>query len=124
MVNAAKEQAPLSIQDLQCKLFPNQILDRLDEDLCSLLKLDKPCQHRLSKDNKNPRKGLVEVAKSNGYRLNESSKIEKEVKRFYENEGFRVNKGLSRGVMDIERGKESYSIYVAESETSWSVLVF
>lgn len=124
MAHATKDQVQLAIQDFRTSWFSRQMLDRLDKDLCSLLGLDKPCQHRLIKDDKNPRKGSVEVAKFNGYRLNESSEIEEEVKRFYEKEGFKVNRGRSYGAMDVVNNNESYSIFITEGDTSWSVHVF
>jgi len=108
-----------SFQDFQRKYFPNKVLDRLDETLCSLLELSEDYQHRLSKSKENPKVGSVEVAKPAGY-FRTKSTVEETVKKFYKEEGFEVS---TLGFVHARRDKEHYRIFISESDTSWVVNV-
>ena len=121
-----KQEIYTSYQDFQRKCFPSMVLDRLDESLCSMLELDEEYQHRLSKSDKNPLAGSLELAKKRGdFSREGKGPIEEAVKRFYEEEGFRVtNDGLAnKGFLHARGGQEHYRIWVVEHDTSWMIHV-
>lgn len=108
-----------SLQEVQRTYFPNQILPRLEERLCSELNLTKPHQHRRKTEDLEI--GLIEVAKSN---YSSKSDIAESIKLFYRQEGYKV--AIKKDFIEVTKKKEKYPEYyiqLIEGDNSYMVWV-
>ena len=98
--------------------FPDCILDRLEERMRNFLNIED--RTYLEKDMENSKKGLLELPKSN-YCLRTLEEIEDEVNKFYVKEGFRRPNHAIGNV--FFREKDKYSLFIAEHERSFSIVI-
>ncbi|MDD5192196.1 MAG: hypothetical protein PHH54_00185 [Candidatus Nanoarchaeia archaeon] len=104
-----KPQTFASLKEVQRHYFPNQILPRLEEALCSELGLTKPHQHRLKTENLET--GLIEINKPD-YSLKSIKDIAKTIGLFYKEEGYHTK--VNRNSVDITKKGEKYPGYYAQ----------
>lgn len=79
-----------SIRKFEITYLPNRILNRLEEDLCSLLGIteNRGHSHILHKEQDCQKRGLIELHPAFPYSL---SDLIGRIKEFYAEEGYKVN---------------------------------
>ncbi len=109
-----------SLKEVERTYFPNQILSRLEEALCSKLGLTKHNQHRLKTENLET--GYIEVDKTHYSSIKD---IAKTIRLFYKKEGYHTR--IDKKLINIkERGEKypKYWVQILEDDTSFMVWVY
>ena len=111
-----------SILEVEQEYFPDSILDNLEEALCSSFNLRERYQHRLSKNQDNPRTGMLEIAKP----CQVSCSVPDYVKSFYKERGFEIIEHRNERVFEVIAMREPferYNVVISEHEETYSISI-
>ena len=100
--------------------MPQQILSRMDEELYDRFGLHREWQHRLVTDEKDPRSGMVEVAK-NG--VHNKKFIEDWLVGFYGSENYKVLIDDKNRFTATSKDNKSFRLNIFETDTSFVVSI-
>ncbi len=114
-----------SIEEFRSKYFPDTVLERLEERLCSKIGLTEPHQHRLSKNEHDSNTGLLELAKPK----QPHDSIIEVMAEFYKTEGFEVHvyaphmmgmtKGIHKYICSVNQDNSTYEVYIFKDPHSY-----
>ncbi|MBI4983446.1 hypothetical protein HZC32_02280 [Candidatus Woesearchaeota archaeon] len=119
-------KAITSVKEFQRFYFPDALLDRLEETLCSKLNLTENHQRRLAKNEENPKTGFIEVAKNSDLwpNLGSIKSISEIVTSFYKEEGYYANPADNSSITIYARKSDKhYWIGIIESESSYLISI-
>ena len=109
-----KEKVFTSFTQYQREMFPDNLLERLAEELISNLFLSKSGLYNISKDKNNPKIGSIEIAKQD-CKLTNLEQMDKIIESFYKKEGYKTK--IGDGLIRAEKHSERYLIFSSEDST-------
>ena len=110
-----------SIDEVQETFFPKSILSDLETTLCAEFDYNMPYQHRLVKNENNPKTGIIEIAIPKSY-TETGEKVMSVIKDFYSRRGYKAIKKAKAKVIAVGP-KETYEIIIIRGETSYIIHV-
>ncbi len=109
-----------SLRELPHQINAISLLDRLKDEICAFYALDYPHQSNLSKNSSNPKTGYFSFTINPFFK---DTSIIDIVEFFYHSEGFNVHHRDGGNVVDVEKGREKYTIYIEIDPLSYSLWI-